>query len=93
MATAAGTVVFAGRKGHFGRLVEIDHGNGIRTRYGHLRKILAEPGQELSHREEVGLLGSSGRSTGPHVHYEILVDGEPRNPADFMTAGHYGFKG
>jgi hypothetical protein len=93
MATAAGIVVFAGRKGHFGRLVEIDHGNGIRTRYGHLRKILVEPGQEVSHREEVGLLGSSGRSTGPHVHYEILVDGRPRNPADFVTAGHYAFKG
>jgi murein DD-endopeptidase MepM/ murein hydrolase activator NlpD len=93
MATAPGTVVFAGRKGHFGRLVEIDHGNGIRTRYGHLRKILVEPGQEVSHREEVGLLGSSGRSTGPHVHYEILVDDEPRDPADFKTAGHYAFKG
>jgi murein DD-endopeptidase MepM/ murein hydrolase activator NlpD len=93
MATAPGTVVFVGWKGHFGRLVEIDHGNGIRTRYGHLRKILVEPGQELSHREEVGLLGSSGRSTGPHVHYEILVDDEPRDPADFMTAGHYAFKG
>ncbi len=93
MATAPGTVVFVGWKGHFGRLVEIDHGNGIRTRYGHLRKILVEPGQELSHREEVGLLGSSGRSTGPHVHYEILVDDEPRDPTDFMTAGHYAFKG
>jgi murein DD-endopeptidase MepM/ murein hydrolase activator NlpD len=93
MATAAGTVVFASRKGDFGRMIEIDHGNGIRTRYGHLRKILVEPGQEVSHREEIGLLGNSGRSTGPHVHYEILVDGEPRNPADFVTAGHYAFKG
>ncbi len=92
MATAPGTVVFAGWRGEYGRVVEIDHGNGIRTRYAHLRKFLVKKGQEVAHREEIALLGSSGRSTGAHVHYEILVDGKPNDPARFVMAGRNAFK-
>ena len=92
MATAPGTVVYAGWRGQYGRVVEIDHGNGIRTRYAHLRKLLVKKGQEVSHREEIGLLGNSGRSTGAHVHYEILVDGKPKDPARFVMAGRNAFK-
>jgi murein DD-endopeptidase MepM/ murein hydrolase activator NlpD len=93
LATAPGKVVFAGRKGSYGRLVEIDHGFGIRTRYAHLKSILVEVGQTVGYRDKIGKLGTSGRSTGPHVHYEILVDGKPYDPMNFLKAGRYVFKG
>jgi murein DD-endopeptidase MepM/ murein hydrolase activator NlpD len=93
LATAPGTVVFAGRKGSYGRMVEIDHGFGIRTRYAHLKSILVEVGQAVGYRDKIGKLGNSGRSTGPHVHYEILVDGKPYDPMNFLKAGRYVFKG
>lgn len=92
-ATAPGKVIFAGWRGRYGRMIEIDHGLGIRTRYGHLRKILVKPGQEVGHREKIGLLGSSGRSTGPHVHYEVLVNGKPVDPGNFLEAGRHVFQG
>lgn len=92
-ATAPGKIVFAGRKGRYGKMVEIDHGYGIRTRYGHLRKVLVKRGEEVGHRHEIGLLGSTGRSTGPHVHYEVRFDGKPLNPDKFIKAGRYVFKG
>lgn len=92
-ATAPGRVVFAGRKGRFGLMVEIDHGYGIHTRYAHLMKILVKRGDEVDHRHEIALLGSTGRSTGPHVHYEIRFDGKPMNPSKFIRAGRYVFKG
>jgi murein DD-endopeptidase MepM/ murein hydrolase activator NlpD len=92
-ATAPGKVVFAGWRGRFGRTIEIDHGHGIRTRYGHLRKILVEAGQDVGHRQKIGLVGSSGRSTGPHVHYEIRFKGQAQNPMRFLKAGKYVFKG
>ena len=92
LATAPGEVVFAGWRGHYGRLVEIDHGHGIKTRYAHLRKILVKPGDKVANRDKIGLLGSSGRSTGPHVHYEILHDGAPQDPQKFLTAGKHVFK-
>ena len=92
-ATAPGRVVFAGRKGRFGMMVEIDHGYGIRTRYAHLLKILVKRGDEVDHRHQIALLGSTGRSTGPHVHYEIRFDGKPLNPSKFIRAGRYVFKG
>ncbi len=91
-ATAPGKVVFAGRKGRYGKMVEIDHGYGIRTRYGHLQKVLVQRGEEVGHRHEIGLLGSTGRSTGPHVHYEVRFDGKPLNPEKFIKAGRYVFK-
>lgn len=87
LATAPGRVVFAGRKGGYGRMVEIDHGLGVHTRYGHLAAIHVHPGQMLRRGERVGLLGSSGRSTGAHLHYEVLVDGKARNPKPFLNAG------
>ena len=92
-ATAPGTVVFAGWRGRYGRTIEIDHGHGIRTRYSHLRKILVKAGQEVDHRGKIGLVGSSGRSTGPHVHYEVRFRGQTRNPMKFLKAGKYVFKG
>ncbi len=93
LSTAPGKVIFAGWRGSYGRMVEIDHGLGIRTRYAHLRKILVRPGQELGHREKVGLVGSSGRSTGPHVHYEVTIEGKSRDPMKFLKAGKNVFKG
>lgn len=92
-ATAPGKVVFAGWRGYYGRVIEIDHGYGIRTRYGHLKKILVEVGDEVGYRDRIGLLGSSGRSTGPHVHYEVRVKGKPLDPLKFIRAGQHVFKG
>lgn len=92
-ATAPGKVVFAGWRGRYGRTVEIDHGYGIRTRYAHLRKILVNAGQEVGNREKIALLGSSGRSTGPHVHYEVRFKGQAQNPMKFLKAGNHVFKG
>ena len=86
-ATGAGRVVHAGPMGGYGDMVEIDHGNGLATRYGHMSEILVEEGQEVAQGEVLGLLGSSGRSTGPHLHYEVRVDGEPVDPERFMRAG------
>ena len=66
---------------------------GIRTRYGHLRRVLVKRGQQLGHRQDIGILGTSGRSTGPHVHYEILIDGKQVNPSKFLNAGRHVFEG
>ena len=90
--TAPGEVVVAGWYGHFGRTVEIDHGHGIRTRYAHLRSILVKRGEQVANHQKVGLVGSSGRSTGTHLHYEVLFNGQPQDPAKFLTAGKYVFK-
>lgn len=87
LASAPGIVTFAGRKGAYGRLVEIDHGNGLRTRYGHLHAIKVKKGQEVTHRERIGLMGSTGRSTGSHLHYEIIFDDQHLDPAPFIRAG------
>lgn len=83
-ATGPGTVVHAGRKGRYGRVVEVDHGMGVRSRYAHLAAIKVKRGQRIADGQVVGLLGNSGRSTGPHLHYEVLVDDIPRNPHRFM---------
>jgi len=91
--TSPGVVTYAGWKGPYGRMVEIDHGLGLRTRYGHLRKILVKRGQKVDFRHNIGLMGSSGRSTGTHVHYEVVFDGKPINPNKFLKAGKYVFKG
>ena len=68
-------------------MVEVDHGNGIRTRYGHLYKILVKKGQQVFHRDRIGLMGSTGRSTGSHLHYEVIVDGKKVDPRPFIRAG------
>ena len=85
--TAPGVVIFTGVKDAYGRVVDIDHGHGIVTRYAHLNRILVARGQKVGLQTEIGLLGSTGRSTGPHVHYEIIVDGIPQDPAKFIEAG------
>lgn len=84
--TAAGTVINAGWSGGYGNLVEVDHGNGLSTRYGHLSAILVSEGQRITAGAVVGKLGSTGRSTGPHLHYEVRVDGEPVDPTRFLRA-------
>jgi murein DD-endopeptidase MepM/ murein hydrolase activator NlpD len=84
VATANGTVVFSGWQSGYGRLVEIDHGNGITTRYGHLSKLEVEVGQEITRGQVLGLMGSSGRSTGSHVHYEVRINDETVNPLDYL---------
>ena len=91
-APAPGTVVYSGRKGRYGNVVELDHGFGIRTRFAHLNKTLVEVGDVVGHRQRIALLGSSGRSTGPHLHYEVRFDGRTLNPMNFIKAGRYVFK-
>jgi len=73
--------------GGYGNMVEIDHGDGLATRYGHLSSILVEEGQQVEPGTLLGKLGSTGRSTGPHLHYEVRVDGEPVDPVRFLKAG------
>lgn len=85
--TAPGIVIFAGAEGEWGRLVEIDNGHGIVTRYAHMHRVFVVKGQKVPAHYAVGELGSTGRSTGPHVHYEVVVDGTPVDPAKFLGAG------
>lgn len=86
-ATAPGTVVKAEWNGGYGRMVEIDHGFGFSTRYAHLSRIDVKEGQKVVLGEPVGEVGSSGRSTGPHLHYEVRHNGEPVNPLRFIKLG------
>jgi murein DD-endopeptidase MepM/ murein hydrolase activator NlpD len=88
-ATAPGRVVFAGPRAGYGNMVEIDHGYGIHTRYGHLSSILARVGARVAKGAPVGRLGSTGRSTGPHVHYEIRLADAVRDPSKFIEAGRH----
>ena len=90
--TAPGTVASVGWNGGYGKTVEVDHGLGIRTRYAHMSRIFVKRGQKLEFREKVGLVGSTGRSTSSHLHYEIMVDGQQLDPANFLRAGQYVFK-
>ena len=73
----------------YGYMVEVDHGCGIKTVYAHLRRIKVKVGEVLEHRTVIGTLGSTGRSTGPHVHYEIRVDGAAMDPVGFIEAGRH----
>ncbi|MCA0449774.1 MAG: peptidoglycan DD-metalloendopeptidase family protein [Proteobacteria bacterium] len=86
MATAPGRVSVASWSGEYGNLVEIQHDFGITTRYGHLTRIDVRVGQRVERQQTVGLLGSTGRSTGPHVHYEVIVDGRTVDPARYVEA-------
>jgi murein DD-endopeptidase MepM/ murein hydrolase activator NlpD len=86
-ATASGTVTVAGWSGGYGKMVEIDHGNGLATRYGHLSEIDVDVGDTVRAGEVIGKLGSTGRSTGPHLHYEVRAKGEPVDPQKFLDAG------
>ncbi|MGH6912094.1 MAG: M23 family metallopeptidase [Geminicoccales bacterium] len=89
LATAPGRVVRAGRFGDYGNMVEIDHGMGVTTRYGHLKSIRVRKGQEVTAHQAIGTIGTTGRSTGRHLHYEIRIDDVPYDPARFLAAGHY----
>lgn len=86
-ATAYGKVVSAGWSGGYGRMVEVDHGNGLSTRYGHLSEINVKVGEIVKIGQVVGLVGSTGRSTGPHLHYETRIEGEAVDPQKFLRAG------
>jgi murein DD-endopeptidase MepM/ murein hydrolase activator NlpD len=85
-ATAAGVVTVAGPSGGYGNMVEVDHGGGLSTRYGHLSAISVSPGQQVSPGAVLGRVGSTGRSTGPHLHYEVRIDGEAVDPSRFLRA-------
>jgi murein DD-endopeptidase MepM/ murein hydrolase activator NlpD len=86
-ATADGTVTSAGWSGGYGRVIDVDHGNGLSTRYGHLSAIDVHVGQTVRTGQIIGRVGSTGRSTGPHLHYETRVRGEAVDPQKFLRAG------
>jgi len=86
-ATANGVVETAGWNGGYGKMVEIDHGNGFATRYGHMSEIEVKVGQQIKIGQVVGRVGSTGRSTGPHLHYETRIDGDAVDPQKFLRAG------
>jgi murein DD-endopeptidase MepM/ murein hydrolase activator NlpD len=86
-ATANGKVSSSGWMGGYGRMVEIDHGNGLSTRYGHLSEIHVKVGDVIKIGQVIGAVGSTGRSTGPHLHYETRIDGDAVDPQKFLRAG------
>ena len=90
LATADGVVKRAGwNSGGYGNLVEVDHGNGIITRYAHLSKIEVRAGERIARGTQIGKMGSTGRSTGSHLHYEVRIDGRSVNPIPFMESTEY----
>ena len=91
-ATLPGIVTFVGNARGYGKMVELDHGHGIKTRYGHLGKTHLKFGQRVKFKQYVGIMGNTGRSTGEHLHYEILVDDKPYDPWKFIEAGKYVFE-
>ncbi len=91
-ATAPGVVTFAGWHGNYGKLIEIDHGSGLKTRYGHLHKFFVKKGEKVEFHKVIGQLGNTGRSTGAHLHYEIVYKGRTKNPMNFIRAGRYVFQ-
>ena len=89
---ARGKVKRAGYFGKYGNYIEIEHASGFATRYGHLSKILVKKGQTVSFRQKIGLMGNTGRSTGNHLHYEIVYKGRNKNPWRFIKAGKFVYK-
>ena len=87
--TSGGKVIAAGHHSAYGNAVDIDHGFGIVTRYAHMSKVLVEEGQIVKKGQQVGIQGSTGRSTGPHLHYEVRIEDRPVNPVKFLQAGEY----
>ncbi|WP_461485695.1 M23 family metallopeptidase, partial [Pedobacter sp.] len=83
--TASGTIKFANRKGGYGNVVIVNHGNGYETYYGHLSKIAVKQGQKVVAGDIIGKIGSTGRSTGPHLHYEVHKNGKIVNPKSYLT--------
>lgn len=88
-ATADGIVDHASWEGGYGNMVELEHGKGLVTRFGHLSRILVHPGQAVKRGDLIALVGSTGRSTGPHLHYEVRIDGHAVNPIPFLQAGDF----
>lgn len=84
VAPANGTVIMAGWQGGYGNMIEVDHGNGLVTRYGHLSKLNVEVGDLVTRGQLIGFIGSTGRSTGPHLHYELRLFDHPINPRRFL---------
>ena len=91
VAAASGTVVFAGVHPEYGKLVEIDHGNGLTTRYAHASLLFVKPGERVVAGQRIAGVGSTGRSTGPHLHFEIRRHGVAQNPARFLDADPGGY--
>jgi murein DD-endopeptidase MepM/ murein hydrolase activator NlpD len=87
VAVATGVVTWAGQRSGYGSLVEINHGNGYTTRYAHNQRALVTVGQTVTRGQAIALMGSTGRSTGPHVHFEVLKNGRQINPASFLGSG------
>lgn len=83
-AVADGRVTFAGERGSYGRMIVIDHGHGMITRYAHLDEILIENGKKVRRGERIAFMGNTGRSTGPHLHYEVRLNGVPVNPETYI---------
>jgi len=83
-ASDGGTVTVAGRVGNYGLVVYIDHGNGYVTRYAHCSKLLVKAGQKVAQGEKIALVGSTGKSTGPHCHFEIRYNGTAKNPKNYL---------
>jgi murein DD-endopeptidase MepM/ murein hydrolase activator NlpD len=84
IATGDGTVTFAGSKGFLGKMVVINHGHGMVTRYGHLQKISVKRKDNVKRGDTIGYMGNSGRGTGSHLHYEVLLNGIPVNPKKYI---------
>jgi len=84
VASAAGTVIVAGWYGGYGNLVVIDHGNGIATAYGHNSSVAVSPGQYVAQGQLISYSGSTGHSTGPHVHFEVRINGSPVDPMGYL---------
>ncbi len=88
-ATADGVVDRAEWSGGYGNLVEIDHGKGLQTRFGHLSRMMVRPGEHVTRGQLIALMGSTGRSTGSHLHYEVRIDGRAVNPVPFLQSADY----
>ncbi len=91
-APAPGIVLFASRKDRYGKMIEIDHGMGLVTRYAHLDDMSVKPGQRVGFRDKIGTVGSTGRTSGAHLHYEVIAKGKPLDPMRFLDVGKYLFK-
>ncbi|MEM6533994.1 MAG: peptidoglycan DD-metalloendopeptidase family protein [Pseudomonadota bacterium] len=89
VAAGPGKVIFAGTKSGYGRVVDVDHGQGFISRYAHLNRISVKRGASVAIGDKLGTMGSTGRSTGPHLHYEVYFNGKPYNPEEFLKAGKH----
>ncbi len=85
MTAAAGTVIYAGWLGNYGNMILVDHGDGVLTRYAHSLKLLVSSGQTITQGQVIAYVGSTGRSTGPHLHFEIIRNGKVVNPLNYFS--------